>query len=240
MHKLTIFTVILSIVVVVVVAELMFDNVLTAEEGQADILTSQTVHPSLVNTDADAAESDVELNANDIEALLAEDAAEDDVEIDIEALLAEDDLDDVEIEILSLENGKLSAEVLRNAGFPNSDLVEAAFDGSIYQTIDVSDLSLNVEKNYVANKEEVFGAIYTFSVDGRIQNELYRVLRERAAFGTSVEVNETNTFGDNSFYMNDNRRESTAFLVIRSGSSFYAFAYPKKYHKYFKPLSQNL
>lgn len=251
MNKLTVFTVVLSIVVVAVVSEVLFNNYLSnVEEGKVDVLTTQSPHPSLTK----AAEGDVKaadsvsiegddlqklIEGSDIESVPETKANED--ELDVDKLLAEDSTknEQADIEILSTSEVGITDESLKLAKFPNATLVTASFDGKLFQTADVSDLNIEVKKQYVANNSEVFGAIYSFSVDEGMQNELYRILRERAAFGTSVEINETNTFGDNSFYMNDSKRETTAFLVIRKGVSFYAFAYPKEFSQYFKPLAQN-
>ncbi len=247
MNKLTVFTVVLSIVVVTVVSEVLFSNYFgNVDEGKVDVLTSQSVHPSLVSTDDGTVNSNSEL--------AMEDVVIDDLELqkliedsDIEKVPREDKNEPTaentdtpaDIEILSITETGITNETLQLAKFPDATLVTANFDGSLFQTIDVSDLSIEIKKQYVASNSEVFGAIYSFSVDEGAQNELYRILRERAAFGSSVEINETNTFGDNSFYMNDSKRQSTAFLVIRKGVSFYSFAYPKEFNSYFKALAQS-
>jgi len=248
MHKLTIFTVILSIVVVVIVADVLFNNYLSdVDEGKVSILTSQSVHSTLLDeesvdpgeTQESVSRDSISIEDRDLQQLLDEDLeafAGD--EVDLDELIGDEA--DIDIEILELEALTMDNNSIAEAGFPGAKLVPTSFDGNIFQTIDVSDLNLQIKKDYIANNNEVFGAIYSFSVDVSRQNELYRVLRERGAFGSAVEVNETNTFGDNSFYMNDTRRESTAFLVIRYGNHFYGFAYPKKNHQYFKLLALNL
>lgn len=254
MHKITVFTVVLSIVVVAVVAEVLFNNYLgDVEEGKVDVLTTQSSHPSLKKAEGKEPPADsVSLEGDDLQKLIEETDIEaaDSVpvkdntteELDIDKLLAEEDGNDpekIDIEVLSIGEAGITDEALQLAKFPDATMVTATFDGNIFQTVDVADLNIEVKKQYVANNDEVFGAVYSFSVDEGMQNELYRIMRERSAFGTTVEINETNTFGDNSYYMNDSKRESTAFLVIRKGVSFYAFAYPKEFNQYFKPLAQS-
>jgi hypothetical protein len=242
MNKLTVFTVVLSIVVVTVVSEVLFSNYFgNVDEGKVDVLTSQSVHPSLVTTDDGTtnAEGDVVIDDLELQKLIEDSDIEKVPREDKNEPTAENTDTPADIEILSITETGITNETLQLAKFPDATLVTANFDGSLFQTIDVSDLSIEIKKQYVASNSEVFGAIYSFSVDEGAQNELYRILRERAAFGSSVEINETNTFGDNSFYMNDSKRQSTAFLVIRKGVSFYSFAYPKEFNSYFKALAQS-
>lgn len=255
MNKLTVFTVILSILVVVLVSELVLNKYFSSvEEGKVEILTTQSPHPSLNQASASTNEAETvailsetgeeDIENQSIEQILGEELSQNEVDSgsagelsDVEGTFTEET---VNTEVNSVPKGTIDASVLKASGFPDADLVSASFDGSIFQSVDVADLNLGIKKEYVASKNEVFGAVYTFSVDSDTQNELYKVLRDRAAFGASVEVNETNTFGDNSFYMNDARRETTAFLAVRVENKFYCFAYPKKFHSYFKVLVQNL
>lgn len=64
--------------------------------------------------------------------------------------------------------------------------------------------------------------------------QVYQELKAIAQSVNTFTVNETNEFGDNSFYINPNSETDSAFLVNQKGSIVYAVAYQKAYHDAFK------
>ena len=126
----------------------------------------------------------------------------------------------------------LTNEQIQNSGFTGAYLEPEDFDGFLYKTVTVGDLyGINVDKYSITNGQQSYAKVYVIRPqDIGTVGELYSVLKVRASEGLEVEVNETNTFGDASFYMNDLRRQHVAFLTVRMGATMYGFAYAKDYH----------
>ena len=103
---------------------------------------------------------------------------------------------------------------------------------------------LNLIKNiatviYISNSESIgsYAKAYVFKIGYKTEiGEIYNFLKERVNEAVNMYVNETNQFGTNSFYMNDDKRPETAFLTTRIGGLLYAFSYPKEYHSQVKNL----
>ena len=92
-------------------------------------------------------------------------------------------------------------------------------------------------KHALTNGTTTYAKAYSIVTENPDQiDNVYNVLKVRAAEGTQSEVNATNQFGSSSFYMNDARRESVAFLTVRVGTRIYGFSYPKQYHPQIQSL----
>ncbi len=139
-----------------------------------------------------------------------------------------------------MPNVYIREDMLRSAGFASATLEEEPHNGFIFKTIYVADLpDTEVLKYQVKSGETLLAKIYVIQIGPEASvSEVYEVLKVRAAEGLDIEVNETNEFGNNSFFMNDARREGVAFLAVRFGPLLYGFSYPKEYHSQIKNLTK--
>jgi len=130
------------------------------------------------------------------------------------------------------KNAVLRDEQIKSAGFVGAYLEDEDYDGSLYKTIYTSDLyDVTVKKTVIRTKDVLLAKVYVVKMGPNSNvDDVYKVLKVRGSEGLDTEVNETNTFGAASFYMNDNRRQNTAFLTVKIGNSIYGFSYPKEYH----------
>jgi len=150
---------------------------------------------------------------------------------------------DIEDFSSSYEHAEGQGEYLRNdqivnSGFVGAYMTEEGPDGLLYKSINIGDLvGVSSKKYSITNGTTTFAKVYVVIVDNPLQvGGVYDVLKVRAAEGVDIEINETNQFGSASFYMNDLRRDSVAFLTVRVGSRIYGFSYPKQYHPQIKNL----
>lgn len=228
MRKFTIFTVILTVIIIVVVAEVFVNDYL----------------PGLVRTKTPV-EDDLELTLP--EGLSANILGADVDYSKIPDLEVPEELALLPVEATDFEDESFAATVpsvliredqIRSAGFPNAILESEPNDGFLYKTIYVNDLyDVEISKYAVKTHDSLLGKIYTFSVGAFSDTyQVYEVLKSRAAEGLDIVVNENNEFGQGSFYMNDSRRSNVAFLTVRIGSLIYGFSYPKEYHAQIKNI----
>jgi len=137
-------------------------------------------------------------------------------------------------------NVYLREEQLISAGFVNAYLEDTDFDGSLFKTINLSDIpGLELKQTLIRSEYEMLAKVYIFKPSINFEvSELYELLKARADEGLNLESNVTDEFGQNSFYMNDVSRPNVAFLTVRIGGLIYAFSYPKTYHSQIKNLIQ--
>jgi hypothetical protein len=258
MQKFTVFTVLLTILVVVVAAETFVNKYLPAlsDDGGASVLEADGSGYSLPD-ELDLSEA--LMDGGIVDSGIVDGGIADDPIFELEpvfepVLELEEPLGDGFLEvndggIFDIEDFSDESDVATpgqliredqvvNAGFVGAYLVEEDHDGYLYKTINIGDLyGVDVAKHAITNGTTTYVKVYSISTEDLNQiDNVYNVLKVRAAEGTQSEVNSTNEFGSSSFYMNDARRESVAFLTSRVGSRIYGFSYPKQYHPQIRSL----
>ncbi len=138
-----------------------------------------------------------------------------------------------------LPEAKLTGEDFSVAGFENPVLKDAVFDGNIFSFLTFSDQSEAFVYQWNFFDGETFvGSVYEVeynSETGGFQG--YLTLRDRASQLLDLgDVNESNTYGDASFYFNHKAKTKTVHLVLRKGGTIYAFQYAYSNHDKMKNL----
>ena len=257
MQKFTVFTVILTILVVVVSAE-TFANKYLPSLTKADITspgsTDQLTLPkelNLATEDTAKILSGTDLNSGLLGIENIETGITNSTEIPTEEPLTTDTSvtatsGSFDIESFSdntpnttvASTSYLNDTMILNSGFIGAHMETEDNDGTLYKTIDLTDLKgIKVEKYTVTDDTNTFAKIYVISFDGTtVLDDTYNVLKLRASQILDAQLNETNEFGLGSFYMNDVRRSGVAFLTVKISDKIYGFTYPKQYHPQIKNL----
>lgn len=270
MQKFTAFTVILTVLILVVVSEVVVNEYLPALDQQVavgdnmgltlpdDVDLSQTIATNVLGSDLGTTDYSDYLGAEPSNETVTIDfgddkkidrGLEDDSFVEEEPVLVDEpvsnatgDFEDVSVTAQASysPNVYLREEQVRSAGFANAYLEEEKSDDLLYKTIQLNDIEgLEVLKTMVRTEQDVLAKVYVLKPGINMEvSDLYNLLKGRAAQGLNSEVNETNQFGQNSFYMNDSARPGTAFLTVRIGGLIYSFSYPKDYHSQIKNLVQ--
>jgi hypothetical protein len=257
MQKFTIFTLILAIVVAVTAAEIVsneyFGNGSAEGEGQnqeynlpdsIDLSKAAQTNVSGYNRlgadfDDGSEESEAIVREMPENSPIFETAAPIDDE-PVEVNTVEGDTPDFEDDsfVYFSPNVYIRDEQIKSAGFSGAYLEEENHKGYMYKTIYIGDLpDLTVKKNVIRTEDALLAKTYVLKtgIDSSL-SEIYQVLKIRASEGLDVEVNESNDFGETSFFMNDFRRNDIAFLTVKFGNLIYGFSYPKEYHSQIKNL----
>lgn len=264
MRKFTVFTVLLTIVVMVVIGQLLVDkylpNLRTDISSNSPLILPSSLSTNILGSDLGAVVVD--------DNVVLEDVVADDVvaKEPVVVSLPEDDLVYVPEQNVALPNDTtpslndfedpnfatapsattnsvyLRDEQIKSAGFVNAYIEKEAHNGLLFKSIAIDDLTdTDVEKNSIRTDDAFLAKVYIFKV-GIISNseQVYELLKMKALNQFGVNVNETNDFGSKSFYMNDSKRSGTVFLTVEIGATVYAFSYPKEYHSQVKNLIQLL
>ena len=128
---------------------------------------------------------------------------------------------------------------LKGFGFENMRLERVSADGLLFQLIDVTDIvNLSKIRFNLTDGKNVYGVLTEFMLaDETKAGNFYGILKQKgSAFAPDIKLNETNSFGVHSFYMNDSKRLGTAFLAVLSGNRVFTFSYPKASQEFFKKV----
>lgn len=138
---------------------------------------------------------------------------------------------------------KISEQQLIQMGFEGMHLERVSAEGLLFQLLDLSDaVNLSKVRFHLTDGKNVYGVVSEYLLaDNTRAKAFYENLRQKASlYAPAVKLNETNSFGTTSFYLNDSKRLGTAFLTVLSGNRVYSFSYPKASHEFFKKFIEFL
>lgn len=131
----------------------------------------------------------------------------------------------------------ITTQKLTEAGFNNVELKQSNFVGILFEKVDLRDFKSIEVIQQRSIDQSVPLAFYEFHAhDPLLSQEIYVFIKQKAQDTLEHTVNETNDFGDNSFYLNDSRESGFVFLVVKTGESVYAMSYQKELHDSIKNL----
>jgi len=260
MQKFTIFSVILSVIVVVVVLQIVADDYL-GNENLANPLDSKeltyvlpenlqanVLGKTISTTVAEEASSFETPELTDSKIIYSSDTTSETVNTDSKTESAINDADLLQMEttgsdfedlgfVSSTPNVYIREEQVKSAGFANSGIKEEEYNGYYFKTIYVDNIpGLTVKRYAIEDSVRLYAKIYVLTGENLKMSDLYKSLQARCSNGLNSEINSTNQYGLASFYMNDTSRADVAFLTVRFTGVIYGFSYPKEYHVQVKNL----
>lgn len=135
----------------------------------------------------------------------------------------------------------ITEQIIANAGF-SGDFKEEHFDGKLFQLLDITKHPVDAISLYMISEN---GAPVASVTEIVLRDEiralaLYSLLQNKTKPYIDLSLNETNAYGDRSFYINHAKKPDEAFLTVKIGKTIYGFAYVKFYHPQIKKLIQLL
>jgi len=245
MQKFTIFTIILTIIIIVVVSEIVVNEYLPSLDEDdsfslvlpASLDLSDGIQTNVLGADFDLAHKNDYIKDNpvvDSELLVTEFATVPTVNSNTTGLSDFEDENFIPI----TANVYIRDEQIKSAGFAGSYLERETHNDYLFKTIYIGDIyDTEITKYMVRTDDSILTKIYVFKIGYKTDvDEIYKYLKERINNAMNMELNETNEYGYVSFYMNDPKRPDTSFLTVRIGGLLYSFSYPKEYHSQIKNL----
>lgn len=213
MHKFTIFSIIFSFMVILVVAELVVNDYFNKEiepgkltMGKASVLHSDE-EAEKMNPPAEATEKDTKKVSQSF----------------------------------GLPGFLVTPNSLEESGFEKPVLRSVEFNGKYFQLIEVKEVAEGVKKANIFEDQRFAGAVYEkHLMDEKAALEFYSLLQNEGRKSIDNQINETDIYGNNSFYVNNPNKKMTAFLVVRINESVFAFEYPHRSHTKIKALIKYL
>lgn len=211
MNKFTIFTVILAISVITVTADLALRDYYS-QDGQTSVLRQDDALP----------QDDIDYTEPESEAKL---------EPQVE----------VKTEIIPQPKSLINENIIKSAGFTES-FKEQQFNGKLFQLLDITKNPVDAVYLYqVSASDSPIVSITEIALRDEIRAlQLYYLLQNKTKTYIDLTLNETNAYGDRSFYINHAKKPDEAFLTVKIGNRLYSFAYVKSYHAQVKKLIELL
>lgn len=128
-------------------------------------------------------------------------------------------------------------------GFQNVTLQRVPFNGIMFERVDLRDFkSVNViQQNLLHDNKAKVAEFYEFQGDSSLlANEVSLLIKDKALSSIEASINETDEFGEGSYYINYGDRPNTAFLVVKVKETVYALTYKKELHSYIESLIKYL
>jgi hypothetical protein len=139
------------------------------------------------------------------------------------------------------ENNPLASitlEKVTKAGFLDASLEVESFTGTIFNNIDISEYNNDEHLQYKILENSVNSGIISELIfpDSEIAGNIYENLKNKIKGNEIYTVNETNQYGDNSFFANNSEEKNSVFLVVKKDLRIYTFHYPARNHNKIKNL----
>ena len=237
MGKTNLITLFITVIVVVVAAELLVNDYTSGDVLQKKMNASvDTVAPA--GTDPDMTGETTLLNFVD-DSLAPKSTAELSASV-INASPARNEDKGIEGTIIvDADKAVISFALIGRVGFHNIVLQRVPFNGIMFEKVDMRDFASVpiIRQNLLQNNREQVAEFYEMHSESQLlANEIYLLIREKALTAIEAGVNETNDFGSGSFYINYSNRPDNAFLIVKVRESVYAFVYKKELHSFIKSL----
>lgn len=211
MNKFTLFTLFLSSIIVVIVAEIMVNEYLRSPyglDGSANVFHAQTATTSQ-QTQTGTSQQNTQGAAGHVATGTATGQGSQNLA------------------------GSFSADAFMKAGIHDLTLQNVPYDGKLFGKIPFADMTLvpthqaHLAKNGVAR----IASFYEFNPGSELSaKEFFDLVKQKCGAEVGVILNETNSYGDASFYINYFEFPDKVFLVFRKGTRIFAFNYGKELH----------
>lgn len=215
MNKLTIFTMILAACVITVTMDLAARDYFDGQVSQTSVISS-TDEPKVV------------IPTEPPNKIITTEPVQPIVEI-------------TPVVTVPISLSTVTAEIVKQAGF-DGDFKEEHFNGKVFQLLDITKNPVDGISFYEVSQDSVtIASITEIELKDEIRAlQLYVLLQNKTKPYIDLSLNETNAYGDRSFYINHGKKPDEAFLTVKIGRRLYAFAYVKTYHPQIKRLIQLL
>jgi len=257
MQKTTVFTIFFSVLVVVLLAEFLTNSQL--QNGWSSVIPPNAIRESSTPTSSGATDPFSSTGGGQIAADtstggIQTSTVQSDTSSSVSASPSSPDAPPAVgttpksevscfLESSSYKIEKISEQQLIQMGFEGMHLERVSAEGLLFQLLDLSGtVNLSKVRFHLTDSKNVYGVVSEFLLaDDARAKWFYESLRQKASlYAPDIKLNETNSFGTSSFYLNDSKRLGTAFLTVLSGNRVYSFSYPKASHEFFKKFIEFL
>jgi len=237
MNKLTIAFIVITIVVVAVLGTLLGLRYFGDSEQEVEQIQTQTTQPTESSFEPN---TQIEEEAEVIENV--EEEEEEETVADFPQIVSPFDFVEPEEEEIEQSDEPVIAMVdilkIADAGFKIPGLVAEDFLSVIFKEIDLSEYDNDNHSQFIVTEADEFAGTITELIFGNEDKaiEVYESIKTKITNNGGFVINETNQYGESSFFANHNEDKNSVFLVVKKGERLYTLYYPAKNHNKMKNL----
>lgn len=235
MHKFTIFTIILSVMVIMVVADLVLNDYMGNSQmalEESTPVVGSVVDPELRGDEGEAVVTD------DVETVVIDDETENSDLVDSEFV------SDVVLDEMPVPVGLITPELIASFNLLEPRLETEIYDGLLYGFWEMTDdfSNFTILEHKIFDGPNFMASLYEIQGENEIQAfAAYEALRQIALTSPLGDLNENNSYGDASFYFNHSTKMNTVYMIVRKGLGVYAFQYGHDvHHTLIRPMIEAL
>lgn len=232
MHKFTIFTILLSIIVIFVVAELVLNDYTGDDFAKQDPEVKEQIADEAIPIEEPITVTDTEIRGD-----------EEIIPVSDEAPVATEEESAPTFEASLTQDIATQAGALQETPMTDIIVTTSPYDGLIYGFWDTSTAfaDLTVLTHKLFNGATYLGTIYEIQPGSAIDLfTTYETLKTIANESDTGVLNENNSYGQASFYFNHTTKTNTVFLVLRQNDMIYALEYSHSAHPFMRTLIDSL
>lgn len=136
----------------------------------------------------------------------------------------------------------ITKELMLQAGFEKPIIQMSLFNGVIFSQINLREYINNNHISYKTyeNNEHAGDITEFIATDNYTIDTLYTSIKTKIENQEGFEANETDQYGDRSFFANFDQDTNSVFLVVKLKTRLYTLHYPAKNHNKMKNLVLSL
>lgn len=241
MSKFTFFTILFSLTVIVIVSYLVLSDAIFPQEYKTALLPGGQQIVRTYNDEAVPEEESIEESGKEAASVPEKVISGEEIPVFNTAPGFGSELEPEPEPLQQTPPGFITGtflkpSLLQQVGF--LDISPKLFSGKVFDLFDIRQKTTLSIAVFEAKEEGNGVAVFTeLQMPDEISaQELYTLIQNKSKVYVDLTVNETNQYGDRSFYLNHLRKQDEAFLVIRMRNSLYTIAYLKEYHPRIKIL----
>lgn len=230
MSKFTLFTLILAVTAVTVMAELLANDYL-----QVNLSNNVLGQPGANEEIAQIFNAAQETETNELAAVTKPRTAPEVVDDSVEQQPSD-------VNTTLPTNPQFGIKDLREAGFFDPYISPVSAVEKVFGVMDVPErFQGKLVQAQIMEDNSSVGIVQEFHLQSSIDaNELYQAIRTNGEEASYFDVNETNGYGEQSFYLNHVVNKDQVFIVIRRQNVVWALTYVKTLHPKFRILLERV
>ncbi|MBN1494779.1 hypothetical protein JW911_03540 [Candidatus Peregrinibacteria bacterium] len=132
----------------------------------------------------------------------------------------------------------INIEKVSQAGFLDADLRISSFAGIVFETVNIEEYNDDGNIQYKILENSINSGIISELIfpEEKIAENVYRNVQNKFEEMPVFTINETNQYGELSFFANNAEEKNSVFLVVKKGTRLYTFHYPARNHNKIKNL----
>jgi hypothetical protein len=241
MQKTTIFFIGTTVIVLMITGTVLGVNFAIRHSNENGVVTENPIvaeidEPEIPEVHEIIGESSPETTKISDEILEEEDKEE--ISDEILEILGETDTAIVVPTSIDSVEPSITISQVHEAGFKEATFPIIPFDGMVFNRVDMRNYvnESNLEYQIIENGETSAFLTEFNLLNPGIAQEVYEILREKVEAQNEFTINETNQYGNASFFANNSTQTNHVFLVVKQGTRLYTCHYPAKNHNKIKNL----